>query len=149
MENIPSASIVGSLIYAQVCTCLDIAYVVSMLGRYLSNPGMINYKATKWVMWYLQKTKDFMLTYWRSNHLEIIRYSDFDFVGCTDSRRSTFGYVFMLVEEVVSWKSVKQSLITTSTMEAEFIVCYEASNQAIWLRNFIIGLRLLMALRDH
>ena len=45
----------------------------------------------------------------------------------------------MLVEGVVSWKSVKQSLIATSAMEAEFITCYKASNQAIWLQNFIIG----------
>ena len=46
----------------------------------------------------------------------------------------------MLVEEVVSWKSVKQSLIATSTMEAKFVTCYEASNQAIWLQNFITEL---------
>ena len=41
MKNIIYASIVGSLMFAQVCTCLNIAYVVGMLGRYLSNPGMI------------------------------------------------------------------------------------------------------------
>ena len=52
MENIPYASIVRSLMYAQVCTCPDIAYIVSMLGKYLSNPIMIYCKATKWVMWY-------------------------------------------------------------------------------------------------
>ncbi|KAL6347340.1 hypothetical protein AAG906_016797 [Vitis piasezkii] len=53
---------------------------------------------------------------------------------------SSSGYVFMLAKEVVSWKSVKQSLIATSTMEVEFTACYEASNQAMWLRNFIIEL---------
>ena len=42
MENIPYASVVGSLMYAQVCMCSDIAFVVGMLGRYLSNPGMIH-----------------------------------------------------------------------------------------------------------
>ena len=72
-----------------------------------------------------------MFTYRRPDHLEIMGYSDFDFAGCLDSKRSTSGYVFMLVGEVVSWKSVKQSLITTSTMEAKFIACYEASNQGI------------------
>ena len=81
-----------------------------------------------------------MLTYWRSDHLEILGYSDFDFAGCLDSRISTSGYIFMLVGGAVSWKSVKQSLIASSTMKAEFIACYEASNQAIWLRNFITGL---------
>ena len=119
--------------YAQVCMRPDIAYIVGMLGRYLSNLGMVHWKATKRVMRYLQRTKYFMLTYRRSDHLKIMGYSDFDFVGCLDSRRSTFGYIFMLVGGVVSWKSVKQLLIASSTMEAEFIACYEASNQAIWL----------------
>ncbi|RVX19556.1 hypothetical protein CK203_004941 [Vitis vinifera] len=77
------------------------------------------------------RTKDFKLTYWRSDHLEIIGYSDSDFDGCIDSRRSTSKYVFMLAKGVVSWNSVKKSLIATSTMEGEFITCYEASNKAI------------------
>ena len=117
--------------YAQVCTCPNIAYVAGMIGRYLSNLGMIHWKAVKRVMWYLQRTKDFKLTYWRSDHLEIIGYSDSDFDGCIDSRRSTSKYVFMLAKGVVSWNSVKKSLIATSTMEGEFITCYEASNKAI------------------
>ena len=89
-----------------------------------------------------------MLTYQRSNHLEIIGYSNSDFVDCIDSKRSTSSYVFMLVEGVVSWKSVKQSLIATFAMEAEFIACYEASNQAIWLQNFIIGLCIIDGIEE-
>ena len=88
-------------------------------------------------MRYLQRTKDFILTYRRSDHLEIMGYFEFDFDGCLDSRRSTFGYIFMLAGGDISWKSVKQSLLASSTMEAEFIACYEASNQAIWMWNLI------------
>ena len=76
-------------------------------------------------------------------NLEIIRYFDLDFAGCLDNRRSTFSYVFMLAEGDVSWKSVKQSIIATFTMEAKFIACYKVSNQAIWLQNFISGLRIV------
>ena len=71
--------------------------IVGMLGRYLSNSGMDHWKKAKQVMRYLQRTKDYMLTYRRSNHLEIVGYSDFDFMRCLDSRRSTSGYIFMLV----------------------------------------------------
>ncbi|KAL6330825.1 hypothetical protein AAG906_009253 [Vitis piasezkii] len=91
----------------------------------------------KRVMRYLQRTKDYMLTYYRSSHLEIMGYSDSDFAGCLDNRRSTSSYIFMLVGGAVSWKSVKQTLIASSTMEAEFIACYEASNHGIWLWNFV------------
>ncbi|KAL0554019.1 hypothetical protein IC582_007924 [Cucumis melo] len=111
-----------------------------MLGRYQSNPGMDYWKAAKKVLRYLQGTKDYMLTYKRSDHLEVIRYSNSDFAGCVDTRKSTFGYLFMLAEEVISWKSAKQSIIAASTMEAEFVACFEATVHGLWLRNFISGL---------
>ena len=57
MERFPYASAVGSLMYAQVCTRLDIAYIVGILGKYLSNPGMDHWKKAKWVIRYLQRTK--------------------------------------------------------------------------------------------
>ena len=94
-------------------------------------------------MRYLQGTKDYMLTFRRSDQLEVIGYSDSDFAGCVDSRKSTFGYLFLLGEGSISWKSVKQSVIASSTMEAEFVACYEATIHALWLRNFISGLRVV------
>ncbi|RVW36909.1 Retrovirus-related Pol polyprotein from transposon TNT 1-94 [Vitis vinifera] len=66
-----------------------------------------------------------------SSHLEIMGYSDSNFAGCLDNRRSTSGYIFMLAGGAFSWKSVKQTLIASSTIEAEFIACYEASNHGI------------------
>ncbi|KAK9128999.1 hypothetical protein Syun_017796 [Stephania yunnanensis] len=67
MLNIPYASAVGSLMYAQVCTRPDIAFAVGMLGRYQSNPGMDHWRAAKKVMRYLRGTNDYMLTYRRTN----------------------------------------------------------------------------------
>ena len=63
MQQIPYASAIGSLMYAQVCTRPNIAYIVGMLSRYLSNPGNDHWIAAKRVMRYLQRTKDYMLTY--------------------------------------------------------------------------------------
>ena len=103
MERFPYASAIGSLMYAQVCTRLDIAYIVGMLGKYLSNLGMDHWKKEKRVMRYLQRTKDYMLTYRRSSHLEI--------AGCLDSRRSTSGYIFMLAREAISWKVLNKHLL--------------------------------------
>ena len=72
MQKIPYASIVGSLMYAQVCAHLDIAFIVGMLDGYMSNPGVEHWKTAKWVMRYLKRTKDFMLMYRRSESLEIL-----------------------------------------------------------------------------
>ncbi|KAL1200755.1 Retrovirus-related Pol polyprotein from transposon TNT 1-94 [Cardamine amara subsp. amara] len=140
MELLPYASVVGSLNYVQTCTRPDISFAVGMLGRYQSNPDKVHWKAAKKVLRYLQGTKEFMLTYKRSDSLKIVGYSDSDYDGCVDSRKSTFGYLFLLARGAVSWKSAKQSVIATSTMEAEFVACFEATVHALWLRNFISGL---------
>uniref|UniRef100_A0A2N9F3Y6 Retrovirus-related Pol polyprotein from transposon TNT 1-94 n=1 Tax=Fagus sylvatica TaxID=28930 RepID=A0A2N9F3Y6_FAGSY len=110
MKNIPYASAVGSLMYAQVCTRPDIAFAVGMLGRYQSDPGLDHWRAAKKVMRYLQGTKDYMLMYRRTDNLEVIGYSDSDFAGCIDSRKSTSGYIFMMASGAVSWRSAKQTL---------------------------------------
>ncbi|RVW28514.1 Retrovirus-related Pol polyprotein from transposon TNT 1-94 [Vitis vinifera] len=98
---------VESLMYAQVCTRPDIAFAVGMLRRYQSNPGKDHWKAAKKVMRYLQGTKDYKLMYIRTNNLEVVGYSDSDFAGCFDSRKSTFGYIFILAGGAISWRSVK------------------------------------------
>nr|KYP53194.1 Retrovirus-related Pol polyprotein from transposon TNT 1-94 [Cajanus cajan] len=98
------------------------------------------WKAVKKVLRYLQGTKNHMLTYRRSDHLEVIGYTDSDFASCMDTRKSTFIYVYLLDGGAISWKSAKQSVIAASTMEAEFVACFEATVQANWLRNFISGL---------
>jgi len=81
-----------------------------------------------------------MLTYRKSDHLEVIGYTDSNFAGCMDTRKSTFGYVYLLAGGAISWKSAKQFVIVASTMETEFLACFEAIVQANWLRNFILGL---------
>ncbi|KAL4340139.1 hypothetical protein GQ457_08G024220 [Hibiscus cannabinus] len=128
MKNIPYAYVVGSLMYAQVCTKPDIAFAVGMLGRYQSNPGIDHWRAAKKVLRYLKETKEYLLTYKRSDHLEVVGYSDSDFAGCVDSRKSTSGYIFMFASGAISWRSVKQTLTATSTMEAEFVSCFEATS---------------------
>ncbi|RDX93239.1 hypothetical protein CR513_24532, partial [Mucuna pruriens] len=137
MQKISYASVVGNLMYAQVCTCPDIAFV------YLSDPGMHHWKAVKHVMCYLRRTKGYMLTYRKSEDLEIIGYFDSDFVGCQDSKCSTSGYIYMLAGGAISWKSVKQTLIAPSTMAIKFVACFKASNHGIWLRNFVTSLRVV------
>ena len=102
MKNIPYASVVSNLMYAQVCTRPDIAYAIGVLGRYQSNPGTDNWKVAKKVMRYLQGIKNYMLMYRHTYNLEVIAYTNADFAGCMDSEKSTSSYVFMLVSGAVS-----------------------------------------------
>nr|XP_033511266.1 secreted RxLR effector protein 161-like [Nicotiana tomentosiformis] len=143
IKDIPYPSLIGSLMYAQVCTRPGIAFAVGILGRYQSNSGLDHWKASKKVLRYLQGTKDFKLTYRYSDLLEVIGYSDSDLGGCKDTSKSTSVYIALLAGGVVSWRSVKQTIVTTSTMEAEFIACYEDTSHALWLKKFIFGLKIV------
>ena len=92
---------------------------------------------------YWQGIKGLMLMYRRSDSLHIEGYSDSDFAGDVDDRKSTSGYVFTLVGEAISWKSSKQTITASSTMYAEFVACYEAMGQVNWLKKFMPGLKVV------
>ena len=143
MKAIPYVLAVGSLQYAQVCTRPDLDFITGLLGRYQGNPGPEHWKMAKKALRYAQGTKDLMRTYRRSDSLEIRGYSDADFAGDRDDRKSTSGYVFTLAGGAISWRNSKQSIVASSTMYAEFIACYEATGQALWLKKFIPDLKVV------
>ena len=117
MRKYPYASAVGSLMYAMLCTRPDICYAVGIFSRYQSNPGLEHYIAVKHILKYLRRTRDYMLVYSGSD-LEPTGYTDSDFQSNKDSRKSTSGSVFTLGGGAVVWRSIKQSSIADSTMEA-------------------------------
>ena len=94
----------------------------------------------KKVMRYLQQAKDYMLVYRKLENLEVLGYTYSNFAGCSDDLKSTSRHIFMMARGAISWKSVKQILHASSIMQAEFVACYGATTQAIWLKNFISGL---------
>jgi hypothetical protein len=90
IKAVPYTSVVESLMYAQVYAHPNLAFVTGMLGRYQKNPGKLHWDGVKKALRYLQGTKDLMLTYKKSDApLEIVGYSDSDFVSYLDTKKST------------------------------------------------------------
>ncbi|KAM1106675.1 hypothetical protein ACFX2B_003487 [Malus domestica] len=147
MQSKPYASLVGSLMYATICTRPDIAFIVGMLGRFQANPGEAHWISTKNVLRYLQRTKNFMLVFGKGESLELEGYIYSDLTGDVDDRKSTGCYIFMLNGGAVSWKSAKQTVIATSTMEAEFVAYFEGMKQAVWLKNFLTDLKVVKSVQ--
>jgi hypothetical protein len=114
-----------------------------MLGRYQKNLSISHWNGIKKALRYIKGTKGLMLTYKISDSLEIVGYSDSDFIGCLDTDRSISGYVFKLTGGAISWSSSKQTVMTSSTIYAEFVACYEAVGQAMWLKKFVPGIRVV------
>ena len=80
---------------------------------------------------------NFGLFYRKGEKQELIGYTDSDYAGDQDDRKSTSGYVFMLSSGAVSWSSKKQPVVTLSTTEAEFIAAASSVCQSVWLRRIL------------
>lgn len=139
MENVPYARLVGSLMYAQVCTRPDIAFAVNMLSIFQSNAGHAHWVAGKKVLRYLKATRDHVLVYRRleDEELKVECFTDASYKQDPDDLKSTSGYIFMFDGGAISWRTNKQSLTTISTFQAEYIAMFEATAYALWLKNFI------------
>ncbi|KAL0541273.1 hypothetical protein IC582_021315 [Cucumis melo] len=134
--------LIGSLMYAMLCTRPDICYSVGIVSRYQSNPRRDHWTAVKNILKYLRRTKDYILVY-RSKDLILTGYTDSDFQIDKDARKSTSGSVFTLNGGAVVWRSIKQSYITDSTMETEYVATCEALKEAVWLKKFSTDLKVV------
>ena len=120
MSKVPYSSAIGSLMYAMMCTHPKICYVVGLASRFQYNLDIKHWMAVKIILRYLKGTTDYVLCY-QGRDLRLIGYTDVDWGGDHDQRKSTFGYAFLLNDCVISWNSKKQSCIALSTMEVEYV----------------------------
>ncbi|GJR94832.1 retrovirus-related pol polyprotein from transposon TNT 1-94 [Tanacetum coccineum] len=120
----------------------DIAYAVSIVSRYLANPGKNHWEAVKWILKYLKGTADVGLVYGRDQgkHVDVDGFVDADYAKDPDKGRSITGYVFMVHGCVVSWKATLQHVVALSTTEAEYMALTEAVKESIWLKGLLIEL---------
>ncbi|KAH9687282.1 hypothetical protein KPL70_014707 [Citrus sinensis] len=144
MLQVPYSNAVGNLMYAMVCTRLDISHAVGIVSRYMHNLGKGQWQTVKWILRYIQKTLDVGLLFERDDTLGqgVIGYVDSDYAGGLDKRRSTTEYVFTFAGGPISWKSTLQSIIALSTTEAEYMAITEAVKEAIWLQGLLENLGL-------
>ncbi|KAJ0621687.1 putative RNA-directed DNA polymerase [Helianthus annuus] len=135
VSQLEYSRIIGSLMYLMTCTRPDLAYAVSRLSRYTSNPSEDHWKAITRVLKYIRYTRDYGLHYTRDPAV-IEGYTDANWISDIKDHRSTSGYVFTLVGAAIAWKSSKQTVIARSTMESEFVDLDKSGEEAEWLRQF-------------
>ena len=134
--------------YAMMCTRPDICYAVGLVSWFQSNPGQKHWMAVKRILRYLKGTSDYMLCYQGKKDLRLIGYSDADWGGDVDQCKSTSGYAFLLNDSAILWSSKKQSCVALSTMEAEYVACSAATQDAVWLRIFMQHLEIIKSALD-
>jgi hypothetical protein len=128
-------ALVGGLLYVMGMTRPDIAFVVIEVSRHFHSPGKPHWKAGKAILTYLAWTPKHGLCFSvdeSTNHL--VGYSDADYAGCPDTRRSTTGLVFFLNGCPIAWKSHLQKPVAESTSQAECYAAGYACREIVWLR---------------
>ena len=134
---------VGGLIYL-THTRPDISYAVGVISRHMQNPTKHHFGTTKRILKYISGTTDYGLWYGNSDAFNLIGYSDSDWAGCAEDRRSTSGYMFSFGSSAISWSSKKQATVALSSSEAEYIAVNLAACQAVWLIRILEDLAITM-----
>ena len=141
VSQLEYSRVIGCLMYAMTCTRPDIAFAVGKLSRYTSNPSTQHWQAIHRVLKYLKKTMDYSLTY--TGYPSVLEgYTDASWISNTEDNSSTSGWVFLLGGGAISWASKKQTCITSSTMESEFVALAAAGKEAEWLKNLLLEIPL-------
>ena len=139
-------SMIGALMFAALGTRPDIAYAVTRLSQYTSNPLPEHIHAVKRVLRYLRGSEDLGIVFRGSKvpnaQVQLTAFCDSDWAANVDDRRSVTGYVMTLCGGAISWKSKKQSTVALSTVEAEYMAASAAAQEVIWWRRFLSGLQL-------
>ena len=119
--------------YAMVATRPDLAYVVAVASRYMSNPEPKHWEVVKHILRYLKGTLDGQLTFGLAISAKVEGYTDSDYARNPNNRKSTSGYIFTNGGGAISWRSKPQECTALSTTETEYIAASEAAKEVIWL----------------
>jgi hypothetical protein len=111
----------------------DIAYAVQQVCLHMHTPWEPHLTALKRILRYLRGSLDYGLLLRPSPTSELVVYTDADWAGCPDTRRSTSGYVVFLGANLVSWAAKRQHVVSRSSAEAEYRVVSNGVAEASWL----------------
>ena len=128
--------LISTLLYAALGTRPDIAFAVTRLSRFNSDPTEEHLRYAKYVLRYLKGTKSLRICYDGSLNAGLIGYSDSDWGENKDDCHSTSGQVFTLANSMISWASQCQKTVALSVGESEYMELAATGCQCTWLRSF-------------
>ena len=129
MRDVPYREAVGAVQWAALTTRPDISFAVSTVSRFSANPGPKHWEAVKRIFRYLKATRDLWLTYGGAER-KLVGYADAD-GSMAEDRRAVSGYAFIFDGGAVSWSSKKQSIVSLSTTESEYVAATHATKEVL------------------
>jgi len=129
-------SIVGALQYLTL-TRPDLSFSINKVCQFLHSPTTVHWEAVKRILRYVQGTIDLGLKIRKSNSMLVSAFSDADWAGCPDDRRSTGGFAVFLGCNLVSWCARKQPTVSRSSTEAEYKSLANATAEIMWVQKLL------------
>ena len=130
---------VGSLIYMTI-TRPDLSYAVGLVSQFMQSPRKPHLDAVRRILRYVKSTVQYGLHFRSFGDLTLFGYTDADWAGSAQDRRSTSGYVFSLGSAAVTWSSKKQPTVALSSTEAEYRGAALAACESVWLCSLLADL---------
>jgi histone deacetylase 1/2 len=129
-------SVVGGLQYLTL-TRPDISFVVNKVCQYLAKPTTVHWEAVKRILRYVKGTIHTGLQIRRSSSSLLSVFTDADWAGSTDNRRSTGGFALFFGPTLISWSARKQPTVSRSSIEAEYKALANGTAEAIWIQSLL------------
>lgn len=129
-------SIVGGLQYLTL-TRPDLAFAVNKVNQYVQSPTTAHLSAVKIILCYVSGTMNLGLQIVPSSSTMVSAFSDADWAGCADDRKSTGGFAAFLGPNLLSWQAKKQAIVSRSSTEAEYKALDNATAEVIWVQSLL------------
>ena len=128
---------VSQFVWSFVFLLYHLKYDIDVISRYMQKPHEIHWNDSKRIMHYVQGTRHFGVHYVVGSPLELVGFSNYDWVGDPIEMNSTSVYVFMLSHGTIFYSSKKQHIISLSSAEAEYRGAVNATTQCLWLQGIL------------
>jgi hypothetical protein len=132
---------VAALFYVARATRPDIAHAVSQVARFMDRPGPCHREAVLRIYLYLCRTRNVALRMRASDMALSVHdceaFSDADWAGCTETSKSTTGWIVRVGGSTVAWYTKRQGSVAQSSCEAEYVAAAAAANEVVWWRRLL------------
>ena len=129
--------LVGSLNYLTI-TRSDISFSVQQVSQFMQAPRHLHFAVVRRIIRYLRGSSRRGLFFPRGIPLRLVAYSDEDWAGCPDTRRSVTGWCMFLGDSLISWNSKKQDRVSKSLTKFEYRAMSTACSEILWLRGLLV-----------
>jgi len=135
-------SVVGALQYLTL-TRPDISFAVNKVCQYLHSPTSTHWTAVKRILRYIRSSMSLGLRITKSSSRLVSGFTDADWAGCVDDRRSTGGFAIFFGSNLVSWSARKQATVSRSSTESEYKSMANATAEIMWIQSLLkeLGVR--------